>query len=156
MKRLINYIRDCLYNITDYGLIIIVIVVMISILGWRFDVLFNKSIVKEVIADLPVVQAGESKPNPLNDQQTKTVENTTEPKTQNTNTTKVISVVIPEGSYPSKIADILLNLKLINDKNEFIKRSMELGLDKKLRSGNFKINSSSSLDEIIKTIANAK
>ena len=48
MKRIINAIRDFIYNITDYGLIITVIVVMTVILVWRFDLLFSRGIEKEI------------------------------------------------------------------------------------------------------------
>lgn len=47
MKRIINAIRDFIYNITDYGLIIGVIAVMAVILVWRFDLLFSRGIDKE-------------------------------------------------------------------------------------------------------------
>ncbi|MDF2677907.1 MAG: hypothetical protein K0Q97_2241, partial [Bacillota bacterium] len=53
MKKIINAIKDFLYNITDYGLIITVVVIMIAVLAWRFDILFNKGIEKEAIASIP-------------------------------------------------------------------------------------------------------
>ncbi|HAQ41061.1 MAG TPA: hypothetical protein DCM73_09645 [Clostridiales bacterium] len=166
MKKIINAIRDFLYNITDYGLIITVVVVMALILVWRFDILFNKGIEKDVIEQLPE-QAGtiggdndseSPEPNGSEDPgQTENPEKKPEESSGNGEKSGLIATInIPEGSLPSKIGDILLNSNLIKDKEEFLNRSVELGLDTKLRSGKFEIEVGTSLDDIIKTIANAK
>lgn len=166
MKKIINAIRDFLYNITDYGLIIIVIVVMVTILGWRFNILFSMGIDKDVIEQLPPIATNESNP-------TESVDNNTEPSTSddkesaNTDETDktsdnesgnglIATVVIPEGSLPSKIAEILLNSNLIDDAKAFLNKSVELGLDTRLRSGTYEIEVGTSLDNIIKIIANAQ
>lgn len=161
MKKIINAIRDFLYNITDYGLIITVIVVMAVILSWRFDILFNRGIDKEVIKELPEMTQNEnnneqedSSPESSEDPEKQPNENPEPPQNQG-GTGLIATVNIPEGSFPSKIGDILLNSNLIKDKQEFLNRSMELGLDTKLRSGTFEIEVGTSLDDIIKTIANA-
>lgn len=173
MKKIINAIRDFLYNITDYGLIITVIVIMAAILGWRFEILFNRGIDKEVIDDLPAVTEPEdvNEPedsNPENPEEPGNPEvpgNSEEPGTNVENpetpvnqggTGLIATVTIPEGSFPSSIADILLNSNLIKDKQEFLNRSIELGLDTKLRSGTFEIEVGTSLDNVIKKIANAQ
>ncbi len=166
MKKIINAIRDLLYNITDYGLIITVIVVMALILGWRFDILFNRGIDKPIIAELPEMpepiennepedsepinseEPGQNEENPEN-------QVPTEPEVPQ-GTGLIATVDIPEGSYPSGIGDLLINSNLINDKQEFLDRSVELGLDTRLRSGIFEIEVGTSLDDIIKIIANAK
>lgn len=64
-----------------------------------------------------------------------------------------VSFSIPEGSFPGKIADILVDKGLIKDKQTFLDRSMELKLDTKLKSGDFKIKTGTSLDDVIKIIA---
>lgn len=71
-------------------------------------------------------------------------------------TNKVITVVIPKGALPNKIADILLDNDLIDSKKEFLNKAQELELDTKLQSGEFKIKESSSLESIIKIIARKK
>jgi hypothetical protein len=170
MKKIINAIRDFLYNITDYGLIITVIVIMAVILGWRFEILFNRGIDKEIIDDLPEItepvdvnEPEDSNPeNPDEPGNAEVPDNSEEPGTtpetpENPGETGLIATVtIPEGSFPSSIADILLNSNLIKDKQEFLNRSMELGLDTKLRSGTFEIEVGTSLDNVIKKIANAQ
>ena len=161
MKKLINALRDFLYNITDYGLIITVIVVMTLILGWRFDILFNRGIEKEVIADLPQIIQNQNKPDAETDPSTPdNTENPGQnvdspPKETPSQSGLIATIDIPYGSFPSSIGEILVNSNLRTDTNEFLNRSVELGLDTKLRSGTYNIEVGTSLDDIIKTIANA-
>lgn len=164
MKTIINAIRDFLYNITDYGLIITVIVIMAVILSWRFDILFNRGIEKDVIVDFPVASennpetpTGENTPDPENPESPEEPAQDDNPGSETNGGNKLFATVsIPEGSYPSTIGDILLNSNLIDDKNEFLNRSVELGLDTRLRSGTFEIEVGTSLDNVIKIIANAQ
>jgi hypothetical protein len=161
MRKLINAIRDFIYTITDYGLIITVVVIMVAVLAWRFDILFNRDIEKEAIASIPGKNQTEEPVinNPSDDE-----ENIDDPNSSNddpddstetpTNQSDLIATVeIPAGSFPSKIGDILINSNLIADKNEFLNRSVELGLDTKLQSGTFEISVGTALDDIIKIIA---
>jgi hypothetical protein len=152
MRKIINAIRDFLYNITDYGLIITVAVVMTVILVWRFDLLFSKGIDKEIIKDLPIVTEPEvnepvaEAPDPVDE----------EPEPGDEIPAGLIaSISIPQGSYPSQIAEILLNNNLIESKDEFLTRCVELDLDTRLQSGTFDIGVGTPLDDVIKIIANA-
>lgn len=162
MKTIINAIRDFIYNITDYGLIIVVIVVMVLILGWRFDILFNRGIEKDKLSDLPQIIAEEeynNSKNPQTPDDSDDAENPEKPEGETPDTPApsglIATVEIPEGSFPSSIAKILQSSNLISDTNEFLNRSVELGLDTKLRSGTYEIEVGTSLDDIIKIIANA-
>lgn len=157
MKKIIDAIRDFLYNITDYGLIITVIVVMAVILGWRFEILFSRGIEKDVIVELPEMIDSKDPVDstPENSEEPENTEENPQPSENQGGTGLIATVNIPEGSFPSSIGDILLNSNLINDKQEFLNRSMELGLDTKLRSGTFEIEVGTPLDNIIKIIANA-
>ncbi|KAF5052415.1 endolytic transglycosylase MltG [Sedimentibacter saalensis] len=162
MKTIINAIRDFIYNITDYGLIIVVIVVMVLILGWRFDILFNRGIEKDKLSDLPQIIAEEeynNSKNPQTPDDPDDAENPEKPEGETPDTPApsglIATVEIPEGSFPSSIAKILQSSNLISDTNEFLNRSVELGLDTKLRSGTYEIEVGTSLDDIIKIIANA-
>ncbi|HAS92950.1 MAG TPA: hypothetical protein PK516_01925 [Sedimentibacter sp.] len=152
MKRIINAIRDFIYNITDYGLIITVIVVMTVILVWRFDLLFSRGIEKEIIKDLPIINEPEvnepiaEEPDPEDE----------EPEPEDETPTGLIAAIsIPQGSFPSQIAEILLNNNLIKSKDEFLTRCVELDLDTRLQSGTFNIEVGTPLDDVIKIIANA-
>ena len=145
MKKIINAIRDFIYNITDYGLITTVIVVMAIILSWRFDLLFSRGIDKEIINDFPIVNEPVAEdPEPVEE----------EPVDENP-TNLIANIIIPEGSYPSQIGEILLNNNLIESTEEFLTRCVELNLDTRLQSGTFDIEVGTSLDDVIKIIANA-
>lgn len=151
MKKIINAIRDFIYNITDYGLIISVVVVMTVILVWRFDLLFSRGIEKE-IKDLPIVtepavnEPIAEVPGPVEE----------EPDPEDEIPAGLIATIsIPQGSYPSQIAEILLTNSLIESKDDFLTRCVELDLDTRLQSGTFDIEVGTPLDDVIKIIANA-
>jgi len=160
MKKIINAIRDFIYTITDYGLIITVVFIMVAVLAWRFDILFNRDIEKEAIASIPETNQTEE---PVTNNPSDNEGNIDDPETSEepddstetpTNQSDLIATVeIPAGTFPSKIGDILVNSNLIDDKNEFLNRSVEMGLDTKLQSGTFEISVGTDLDEIIKIIA---
>jgi len=160
MKKIINAIRDFIYTITDYGLIITVVVIMVAVLAWRFDILFNRDIEKEAIPSIPNPNQTEEPVtnNPSDNEGNTDVPDTTEEPDDSTETPSnqgdlIATVEIPVGTFPSKIGDILVNSNLIKDKNEFLNRSVEMGLDTKLQSGTFEISVGTDLDEIIKIIA---
>lgn len=160
MKKIIDAIKDFIYSITDYGLIIAVIVIMVSVLAWRFNILFNIGIEKEVIAQIPEAIVNTEKPNDNTDNTDQIEENPE--NSENSEVEETISpnaviatVDIPSGSFPSSIGDILFNSNLIEDKDKFLNRVLELGLDTKLQSGTFEIAIGTSLDQVIKIIANA-
>lgn len=145
MRKIINAIRDFIYNITDYGLIIIVVAVMVGILAWRFDLLFSRGINKEVLPQLPVIEEPiaeepEEPENPVEEEPEKP-------------TGIIARIDIPPGSFPSQIGQILLNNNLIESNDEFLTRCVELNLDTKLQSGTFEIEVGTGLDDIIKIIA---
>lgn len=166
MKKIINAIRDFIYNITDYGLMITVVVIMVSVLIWRFDLLFSKNIEKKVIANIPDTNyVDTNKPdkpvqnndNPVTEKpdDSKKPDNNDGDNKHNEQSSVIATIEIPQGSFPSKIGDILMNSNLIKDKNAFLNRSVEMGLDTKLQSGTFEIAVGTNLDEVIKIIAKA-
>lgn len=142
---MINAIRDFIYNITDYGLIITVVAIMVVILVWRFDVLFSRGINKDVIPDIPIVSKPVEEPE----------EPVKEVPIEELPSGLIATISIPQGSYPSKIAEILLSNNLINDKDAFLTRCVELNLDTRLQSGTFDIEVGTPLDDVIKIIAKA-
>ena len=151
MKKIINAIRDFIYNITDYGLIISVVVVMTVILVWRFDLLFSRGIEKE-IKDLPIVT--EPAVNEPIAEVPVPVEEEPDPEDE-IPAGLIAAISIPQGSYPSQIAEILLTNSLIESKDDFLTRCVELDLDTRLQSGTFDIEVGTPLDDVIKIIANA-
>lgn len=152
MKKIIDAIKDFLYNITDYGLIIAVVAIMVAVLSWRFNILFDRSvdIDKEAIASLPESTEGTDASGSENsDDSNKEVSDSDNEQESGL----IATVTIPDGSLPTKIADILLNSNLIKDKDKFLSRAVELDIDTKLQSGTYEIKVGTPLDDIIKTIA---
>jgi hypothetical protein len=141
---------------------------MMGVLTWRFDLLFNRSIEKEAIANIPnttqneiLIANNEENNQENNDNNEVPVQEPNEEKLNSNTETPInqgdiiATVEIPTGSFPSKIGDILVNSNLITDKNEFLNRSVEMELDTKLQSGSFEITIGTNLDDIIKIIAKA-
>lgn len=146
MKRLINAIRDFFYETTDYAIILVVIAIIGIILIWRFNILFNFDVSKNPI------QSEVQPPQTSIQQSTVDGENNI-PSLPAETEAYLVRITIPSGSAASDIAEILLNKNLIDNSSDFISRSIALGLDTKLKSGDFEIDSDASLDEIIKIIS---
>lgn len=173
MNKIVDWFKDFIYNITDYGIIVGVIAVVAAVLVWRFDILFNTNIQKDpIVADnnAPIISTtpnntptDDTTKEPgdevaTNTPQTPQDNNTVvepKPDTQiaDNNTGKEVEVTIPAGSYPSKIAEILVNAGLIDDKAAFLDRSVALSLDTKLKSGDFTIAQGESVDNILKILS---
>lgn len=65
----------------------------------------------------------------------------------------IVQISIPEGSLPSRIGSILEESGLISSSADFIEKSQEMKLDTKLRSGEYEIQTGSSMEEIVKIIS---
>lgn len=65
---------------------------------------------------------------------------------------QTVVIEVRSGATSESIAELLLNNKLIKDKQEFIKRLTELKKENKVQIGTFKIPVGSSLDKIIEII----
>lgn len=160
MKKIWDFIKDLIYDATDYTFIIIVIFVVGVVLIWRFNILFDLEVAKEPIdsnnlpIEEPVDITGSGIELPDKEPTTDPDPTTEQPIDQPTEVEdSFIAISIPAGSFPSDIADLLLDNNLISNKETFLNRAIELDLDRKLKSGDFKIKIGLELDDIIKTIA---
>lgn len=165
MRRFLNYLKDLLYDVTDYSLIIAVVVVIGAILIWRFNILFDIKVAKEPIkqTDIPVVEKPIETPsdNSEHDLTPETPDTPDDSETPNKEPSitdidtsgEYIEVNIPQGTLPNEIAEVLLDKGLITDKKDFLNKAIELELDRKLQCGDFSIKKGSKLEDIIKTIA---
>lgn len=194
MKKLIDTLKDYLYEAADYIIILIVIFSVGAIIGWRIPILFtsniNKTYDKEIVeaskkdqekeisdnqnTDTKEDTNEENNNNDKNSEDNKETEanddkednsndsnedNSTENDTSEENSSndeKIITVEIPKGSLSPAIAEILLNLGLIENISDFTIKAEELELDRALKYGTYKINTSSSLEDIIRQIAGQK
>lgn len=173
-----NLIKDFKYKIPNQKTTAIIILFMATTLSWSMGTAFNSKIDKNILQNLsknsviPVTNSIDQSDYQYisnNDDISDTESNNQDAKnnsptnmdksndmnmeTSSLDNTSII-VEIPVGTFPAKIADILLELNLIEDKTKFLNRTVEIGVDKQLKSGTFKIMNNSSLDDIIKTIAN--
>lgn len=170
MKKFFDKIKDILYASVDYLMMLAIIVAVVLIIGWRLDILFQKDVLASISGnpvevesqekDLPkentnneVLEDDNELEENLKDRNQENNSNNADLNNKNIEDAKSIQVKIPEGSLPSEIASILKSMNLIEDKDEFVKKAIDLKLDTKLKSGTFSISENSSLEKIIKIIS---
>lgn len=182
MKKLIDRLKDVLYDSMDVVLVVAIFLVVGGTILWRLDVLFTPNMDKEPLEQSSNIDGSTdnstdndgSNPDNSNDS-TQNQDNTdgtqqgnnddgnqqngsdsnTDSSPNDPNTIKVITVKIPEGALAPTIADILINNGLIaaDSKFSFLARAQQLGLDTKFKPGVFQIKQDASVDTIIKIIA---
>lgn len=201
--------KDLFYNAIDYLVMLVIIIGVVIILGWKFEMLFNKSATDDneivennteedvkptendtVTKDISEVdkidkEQSENTENP-NETEVTTDENTdtentdengateteqpTETETTDTETTEnetpvetetkpaenaggEVTINIPAGTLPGATGQILADNGIVESSEAFVKKAVELGLDRKLKSGEFKLTKGMSLDAVVKAIA---
>lgn len=165
--------KDFLYDSVDYLFMIGILVVVVGVIGWRLDVLFEKDTVSAQPSDQVVVdnssredfldeiipevsQAEESEDENSTEldpptQETSSPEQVNNPAPQTPPPSiETVKITIPDGSMPGKIGAILQESGLITSSRDFIAKAVELKLDTKLKSGSYTINKGLALDEIVK------
>ena len=182
MKSFLNWLRDSIYDSIDYIIMLVIIVSVVFIIGWRLDILFANDATdiphkNTIISDAddspknPTIEkpdesnnAKDPEPTDVNPADPEDPLGDTEqpsnpvPETPTVEDTppvvEVASIVItiPPGSLPSKIGDILESNGLIASKKDFVSKSQELKLDTKLKSGTFKIPNNSSMEQVLNII----
>ncbi|MDR7870813.1 MAG: hypothetical protein RIN55_08150 [Tissierellaceae bacterium] len=167
MKTFIEKLKDFLYDSIDYLIIIAIIIGVVSVIGWRLDVLFAKDNLETTTPPIIVDNGTDDKDNsddfvdadpdlpPTDDEEPTSDPDIVDSPDQEepTQAPTTVTITIPDGTLPSGIGAILESNGLVNSKNDFVLKAQDMGLDRKLRSGTFKILSNSSLEEIIKIIA---
>ena len=204
--------KDLFYNAIDYLVMLVIIIGVVIILAWKFEMLFNKSATDDneivennteedvkptesdtVTKDISEVdkidkEQSENTENTENPNETEvtTDENTdaentdengateteqpTETETTDTETTEnettvetdtkpaenaggEVTINIPAGTLPGATGQILADNGIVESSEAFVKKAVELGLDRKLKSGEFKLTKGMSLDAVVKAIA---
>lgn len=179
MKNFLESIKDFIYDSIDYIIMFSIIGIVVMVIGWRLNILFD-----DQSSDKPVA-SGDKVETTLDNEDT--VEDNTdnaepENNTEEKDTTEekdnaddidnsdeetdipptspdiaengeIIKVVIPAGSLPSKIGDILESNGLVSSKKDFVLKSQEMNLDTKLKSGNYDIEVGTSIESIVEIIA---
>lgn len=178
MNNMTEKIKDFLYDAMDYILILLIIVLVTGIIGWRLDILFAEDVDKIPIDitynddgktedDTESNEKDNDEPNTENegdnisDTEDNQYDNDNETDSSDTTVSeqsseKILVVEIPKGALPPTIADILEKEGLIDNKSNFLSKAVEMNLDTKLQSGEFRIKENTSLEAIIKIIARQK
>lgn len=207
--------KDLFYNAIDYLVMLVIIIGVVIILGWKFEMLFNKSTTddttvvennteedvkptesdtgKKDISEVDKIDKIQSENNENTDSNPNetdvstsdenndtnsdtnadtntTDENNTSDTNNETDTNKPdetkqpetkpaenaggeITVNIPAGTLPGATGQILADNGIVESSEAFVKKAVELGLDRKLKSGEFKLTKGMSLDAVVKAIA---
>ena len=201
--------KDLFYNAIDYLVMLVIIIGVVIILGWKFEMLFNKSATDDnqivennteedvkptendtVTKDISEVdkidkEQSDNTENP-NETEVTTDENTDTENTDENGTTETeqptetengdtettenettaqtdtkpaenaggeVTINIPAGTLPRATGQILADNGIVESSEAFVKKAVELGLDRKLKSGEFKLTKGMSLDAVVKAIA---
>lgn len=207
--------KDLFYNAIDYLVMLVIIIGVVIILGWKFEMLFNKSTTddttvvennteedvkptesdtgKKDISEVDKIDKKKSENNENTDSNPNetdvstsdenndtnsdtnadtntTDENNTSDTNNETDTNKPdetkqpetkpaenaggeVTVNIPAGTLPGATGQILADNGIVESSEAFVKKAVELGLDRKLKSGEFKLTKGMSLDAVVKAIA---
>lgn len=207
--------KDLFYNAIDYLVMLVIIIGVVIILGWKFEMLFNKSTTddttvvennteedvkptesdtgKKDISEVDKIDKKQSENNENTDSNPNetdvstsdenndtnsdtnadtntTGENNTSDTNNETDTNKPdetkqpetkpaenaggeVTVNIPAGTLPGATGQILADNGIVESSEAFVKKAVELGLDRKLKSGEFKLTKGMSLDAVVKAIA---
>ncbi|MCF6465762.1 endolytic transglycosylase MltG [Clostridium sp. Cult2] len=163
MKNFFEGLKDVLYDGIDYIMMVVVIVVVVLVINWRLGGLFAKDATDDTIftktpttidSDNTTSNGGEDQPENIdsNENQENNLNENEDKGTNEDDTKTVVKITIPPGSLPAKIGDILVANELIDDKNQFVEKAVELKVETKLKSGEFEIAKNSSLEEILKIL----
>lgn len=165
MKDFIEKLKDIIYDGIDYIIIALVIAAVVLVINWRLGGLFAKD-ATDIIADNTHEIIEENNDNDdidesstngeqvlEKDSETAQDEETDENQKDDINKEEeVVHINIPPGSLPAKIGDILVESGLIQDRNEFVNKVVELRMETRLKSGEYEIAKNSSLEEIIQVL----
>ena len=199
--------KDLFYNAIDYLVMLVIIIGVVIILAWKFEMLFNKSATddNEIVennteedvkpTESDTVTKDISEVDKIDKEQSENTENTENPNetevttdentdaentdengateteqptetetTDNETTVETdtkpaenaggeVTINIPAGTLPGATGQILADNGIVESSEAFVKKAVELGLDRKLKSGEFKLTKGMSLDAVVKAIA---
>lgn len=163
MKKFFETLKDVLYDFMDYAMMLVIIVVVAGIIGWRLDILFAKddpSFAQKDPAEETLISEKNTDSNE-EDNSDKDTDSDQDDTNQEEDSDKdkespasTITVHIPQGSSTESIGNILEEKDLISSTSDFNKKVKSMKLEKHLRAGDYDIDSDSSLETIVKVIAN--
>lgn len=175
---MLEKIKDILYDLTDFALVILIIVIMTTVISIKitdamsvnlFSFFNNEETAETAVIDEPEEpikdddveeiiikpEFNESANNEENTTNETDEENESNNVSENTSTdsNREVTIVIESGSTGYAIAKKLRDNQLIEDTSVFISRVEDLELGASLQSGTFVLNTSQTLDDMIYTLA---
>lgn len=116
--------------------------------------LSDQEIIKKA-EQLGMVQAVNAEDSPADSEDIKQVNKTIEAVSMEQDASlDEVTVIINKGNTSETVAERLFNAKLIDDKNEFVKKLDEMKLASKIKIGEYVIKKGASVETIIKMITN--
>ncbi|NMB08387.1 MAG: endolytic transglycosylase MltG [Tissierellia bacterium] len=145
-------LKDILYDGTDYIIMIITILIVVLIINWRIGGLFNRTKIDNKEKD-KIETIGENNDNLEDNKDNEPKNSENENNSMEEESPNLIIVNIPTGSLPGKIGEILESKGLVESKEEFVEKTIEMKMDTKLKSGDFEIPDNSTIEDIINIIS---
>ncbi|WP_422485297.1 hypothetical protein [Gudongella sp. DL1XJH-153] len=167
--KLMDKIRDILYDSIDYIFMVFIIVIVVGVIGWRLDVLFAKDALESHTPGQIVVDNSSRADDNPSDNEDEPSDSTDpqddpssgdnppeEPQEQPNQPSSpvVVKVEIPVGSMPGKIGLLLEEKGVVNSSREFIAKAVEMGLDTKLKSGTYNIQLGLPTEDVVRLLTN--
>ncbi|HAS72986.1 MAG TPA: hypothetical protein DCS67_02450 [Clostridiales bacterium UBA8960] len=161
-------IKDFLYDISDIFVSLLIIGMIFFAVSWKISDTLSVDvnapistteavattegslIVVTPIETTDAVESTDEEPEPSTEP---TTEQATQPTTQTAN---LENFTVNEGELGFTIGTNLEAKGFVSNKNEFVKRLIEMGYDSKLRAGTFKLSKSDDLDTIIRILSGQK
>lgn len=139
MKNFLEKSKDILYDSIDYLIMLGIVIVVVSIIAWRLDLLF-------------IDQPGDIVTSTNSLAENKDLLSNQETKLNNVDKNNYFTIEIASGSNTLDVATILESNNLISNKSDFIDVSEEMDLSNKLRAGSFDIPYNSSIESILELL----
>lgn len=138
--KILNWLIDTLYDLFEYLLMFVILVIVMLVIFWRLNILFGA----EIDSNSPKKAIQDTLKN------TKNV--VTDIISDSDLTGKEVEINIPKASNEDSIATILFEYELITDKEEFKNELVKSFKDKELPYGTFTIEIGKTTKEIIKIL----
>lgn len=138
--KILNWLIDTLYDLFEYLLMFVILVIVMLVIFWRLNILFGA----EIDSNSPKKAIQDTLKN------TKNV--VTDIISDSDLTGKEVEINVPKASNEDSIATILFEYELITDKEEFKNELVKSFKDKELPYGTFTIEIGKTTKEIIKIL----
>lgn len=133
MKKLIEFIKDTIYDFSHIMWILIIIVAVGAVVGFQSVTLFSRDYTTDVAKEAPVKEES-------------TVAKVAE------EVPKTVQVTIPEGANYVDISKILIDAGVITDEEDFVKKIQDQGLEEAIIPGVYEIQLGAEPEVVLEAI----